>query len=88
MDTAFPSVSWDEAALSFLTHVKAVRAKKTVYFYQVQIRYLAIVRSGAERVGSIPWLQRCGRLRTMALKVGVPFAMSYGEPATRSRHST
>ncbi len=37
MDTAFTSTTWEEALKSFLLHLKAVRAPKTVRFYATQL---------------------------------------------------
>src|SRR5579871_2659669 len=37
MDTAFPSVSWEEALRGFLIHYQATRAAKTVRFYKTQL---------------------------------------------------
>ncbi len=40
MLTDFTSSTWDEALKSFVLHYKAVRAAKTAYFYDVQLRGL------------------------------------------------
>ncbi len=40
MYTDFTSISWEEAVRSFLIHLKAVRAHKTVLFYSVQLGQL------------------------------------------------
>lgn len=37
----FTSITWSEALRSFLLHVKATRAEKTVRYYDVQLRQVA-----------------------------------------------
>ncbi len=56
MDRAFPTATWNEAYRSFILHLKAVRAAKTAYFYDVQLRML--VRFA--EAGSIP-LEKFGK---------------------------
>jgi hypothetical protein len=41
MTTAFTSETWEGALRSFLIHLKAVRAKKTVTFYGARLRQLS-----------------------------------------------
>ena len=41
MYTDFTSVTWDEALRSFAIHLKAVRASKTVIYYQNHVKLLA-----------------------------------------------
>ncbi len=41
MDRVLPSVGWDEAVRGYLIHLKAVRAKRTVLFYQGRLKCLA-----------------------------------------------
>ncbi len=40
MDRAFSTPTWNAAYRSFILHLKAVRAPKTAYFYEVQLRML------------------------------------------------
>lgn len=56
MDRDYTSITWDEAVRSYLIHLKAVRAPKTVLFYHARLRVLT---SWAEEQG-IP-LERFGK---------------------------